>query len=857
MKKYLSAVIALLLLLSLALAGVSAAGGTESISVTGFNTTRPADSIIIFTSSGETTGTNQWGVEAVVGSDGRIISVGGNDNTVPEGGFVISGHGSGADWIRANCRTGRYARAVEGASMLFVSDEPVSPFYSFALKIDGVNRAPGDGEITVFDSRYGKPNTGTGYGTREAAVSDDGFIVYVSDYSSMIPSRGFIISGKGAGADEVLAKLCVGMKAEFNAADNTVYVVYDAESMLYADSEAADEAYEIAEASERDSRNIDFAACTELYDRITDALDSAAELAKSGTEAELLAAHEKIAEDIGSLRALAAGSTGSEYRAVWVRPSQKTRAAVAEYVQKLYELGANTIMLETHYGTGYIFDLPEGSVFTKNGDFGSFDVLAAYIEECHKRGMELHAWMTVFHDGYSTNENGLYKTRPDLFLKNQNGNVVPDAPGDNNVFLDPSNPETAKLLLELFEYFIKKYDVDALQLDYIRYPDYGYYDDWGYFSAASEKFTAKHGFAPGFDPDAEWWEDWCNIRAGYVTDFVGKVHEMVRRVKPSLLLSADAAMDSSTAPYRMYQDVLTWIRNGWLDMVHPMTYGLGAPEEYCGPYIEAAAGKCAVVPGIGAFEGELGSYECYLQLLVVNHYGCYGAAIFEGNAFTAKFREGYIRNGVYNEFAPAPTLSRTSVANAATELARVAEKDGGESGKALAAAAREYALGYILGTDEYAPVASALAGVGKDAANILNAAERLDNARRLCRAQSTVSGGILSVDIGTDEAGISAMFAGAKVTVKGGMKTGSEVHISCGGTEAALALAVIGDLDGDGVINATDYLFLKRYVLGTANLSPAAAAAAHIAGAKTVGATDYLYLKRHVLGTFDITTLNR
>ena len=189
MKKYLSAVIALLLLLSLALAGVSAAGGTESISVTGFNTTRPADSIIIFTSSGETTGTNQWGVEAVVGSDGRIISVGGNDNTVPEGGFVISGHGSGADWIRANCRTGRYARAVEGASMLFVSDEPVSPFYSFTLKIDGVNRAPGDGEITVFDSRYGKPNTGTGYGTREAAVSDDGFIVYVSDYSSMIPSR--------------------------------------------------------------------------------------------------------------------------------------------------------------------------------------------------------------------------------------------------------------------------------------------------------------------------------------------------------------------------------------------------------------------------------------------------------------------------------------------------------------------------------------------------------------------------------------------------------------------------------------------------------------------------------------------
>lgn len=857
MKRCLSSVLAFLMLLPLAIIGVSAADGVESTTVTGFNTTRTADSVIVYTASGEKTGTNQWGIEAIVGSDGRIISVGGNDNTVPEGGFVISGHGDGADWVRAHCRAGRYARALEGVGMLFVSDEPVSPFYSFTLKVDGVNRAPLDGEITVFDSRYGKPATGTEYGTQEAAVSDDGIIVYVSDYCNAIPSKGFIISGKGAGAEAVLTKLRVGMKAKFNADDNTVSIVYDAESMLYADSDAADEAYEAAEAAEADSRDIDFAACTELYDKITAAIDAAEELIKTGTEAEFLSAREKIAEDIARLRALACGSEGSEYRAVWVRPSQKTRAAVAEYVEKLYRLGANTIMLETHYGTGYIFDLPEGSVFTKNEEFGSFDVLAAYIEECHKRGMELHAWMTVFHDGYSTNENGLYKTRPELFLKNQNGNVVPDAPGDNNIFLDPSNPETVKLLLELFEYFIKKYDVDALQLDYIRYPDYGYYDDWGYFSAASDKFTAKHGFAPGFDPDADWWEDWCDIRAGYVTDFVGKVRELVDRVRPSLLLSADAAMDSSTAPYRMYQDVLTWIRNGWLDIVHPMTYGLGAPEAYCEPYIEAAAGKCAVVPGIGAFEGELDSYECYLQLFIVNHYGCYGAAIFEGNAFTAKFREDYIRNGVYKKAAPAPALSRTSVANAATELARIAEKDGGESGKALADAAREYALGYILGRDEYSAVSAAMNGIPDNAVNIRRAAERLDNARRLCRAESTVSGGILRVDIGTDEAGIAAMFAGADVTVDGKIRTGAKVGISCGDVNTVLTLAVVGDLNCDGDINATDYLYLKRYVLGTASLSPAAAEAARISGAATVGAMDYLYLKRHVLGTFDITTLNR
>jgi len=302
MKRCLSSVLAFLMLLPLAIIGVSAADGVESTTVTGFNTTRTADSVIVYTASGEKTGTNQWGIEAIVGSDGRIISVGGNDNTVPEGGFVISGHGDGADWVRAHCRAGRYARALEGVGMLFVSDEPVSPFYSFTLKVDGVNRAPLDGEITVFDSRYGKPATGTEYGTQEAAVSDDGIIVYVSDYCNAIPSKGFIISGKGAGAEAVLTKLRVGMKAKFNADDNTVSIVYDAESMLYADSDAADEAYEAAEAAEADSRDIDFAACTELYDKITAAIDAAEELIKTGTEAEFLSAREKIAEDIARLR---------------------------------------------------------------------------------------------------------------------------------------------------------------------------------------------------------------------------------------------------------------------------------------------------------------------------------------------------------------------------------------------------------------------------------------------------------------------------------------------------------------------------------------------------------------------------
>ncbi len=61
------------------------------------NGARLADELVIY-DRGESTLTNAYGLEAVV-SRGVIIKIGSNNNAVPEGGFVISGHGKGADII--------------------------------------------------------------------------------------------------------------------------------------------------------------------------------------------------------------------------------------------------------------------------------------------------------------------------------------------------------------------------------------------------------------------------------------------------------------------------------------------------------------------------------------------------------------------------------------------------------------------------------------------------------------------------------------------------------------------------------------------------------------------------------------
>ena len=72
------------------------------------------------------------------------------------------------------------------------------------------------------------------------------------------------------------------------------------------------------------------------------------------------------------------------------------------------------------------------------------------------------------------------------------------------------------------------------------------------------------------------------------------------------------------------------------------------------------------------------------------------------------------------------------------------------------------------------------------------------------------------------------------------------------GAIAETAPRMPGDVDGDGEITALDYLYLKRYILGTFN-GEIVLENADVDGDGRIDATDYLYLKRGYLGTFDLS----
>jgi hypothetical protein len=72
-----------------------------------FPGSRGADELVVYTPAGPraTTGTNQWGVEAIV-EEGKVVRLNLRDSPVPPNGYVISGHGRAAEWIQASLYEG-------------------------------------------------------------------------------------------------------------------------------------------------------------------------------------------------------------------------------------------------------------------------------------------------------------------------------------------------------------------------------------------------------------------------------------------------------------------------------------------------------------------------------------------------------------------------------------------------------------------------------------------------------------------------------------------------------------------------------------------------------------------------------
>ncbi len=347
---------------------------------------------------------------------------------------------------------------------------------------------------------------------------------------------------------------------------------------------------------------------------------------------------------------LARNRAQSEVRSIWLDRETIVNARNPEGLAQVFErfraAGINTVFVET-VNAGYTI-YPSDVAPEQNPLTRDWDPLQAAVDLGKVYDMEVHAWVWLFAAGNRAHNRILgqpesysgpiLSAHPDWAGFDNQGNLV--IPGKPKPFLDPANPEVRQYLIDLLDEIATRYDVDGIQLDYVRYPFQDAADNrtFGYGIAAREQFYELTGVDPVTIPSrnggdrrlARLWSQWTNFRAQQVSSFVAEASAHLRRHHAGLLLSA--AVFAEGTYYRHHtiqQDWEDWADQGLVDWIVLMSYADSTQEfsELIQPWVmESSFYSTQIIPGIRLLN--LPSSEARNQIELLRELPVGGYALF-------------------------------------------------------------------------------------------------------------------------------------------------------------------------------------------------------------------------------------
>ena len=519
------------------------------------------------------------------------------------------------------------------------------------INITEVNGERGENEMILYNL-HGEFTETNEWGYE--IVVTNGFVTAVGENNSFIPDgeNSFVISAHGTAVESLLS-VSVGMKAVYSSLTQTVSFLNDSETLDFLVDRARNDAITAKNTAYdgclviSDSADARFSLAEERY-------NSAGENIDSYEATRLIAEYEQIS-------VLYRERSATEYRGIWIRPLQRSLPEVEHFVRKCHEAGINMISVEAIYDCTAICPMPENSYFEHNPYFEGFDVLKAFSQVCRKYGVELHCWMHVFSVGDENSKNNTLS----VTYKKPEWRVCDSEGKYNSEFLNPALDEVQDFLIENYKYILENYDIDAFQLDTIRYPAVENSVDYGYDKTTIELFKMQHSeyraSKINYNPQADYWQNFVTFRADCVSELVGRVRELIDEVAPEVLLTADVSAVLSDARVSRYQDTVDWLNRGWLDMVHPMAYGKNDTANVA-EFFEYIEGSCAVVPALGVFVEDFDANAMLEQTCTMRDIGCYGVAYFAESEYFAKGCDELLKMLLFDEWAVPPSLNNANTA---------------------------------------------------------------------------------------------------------------------------------------------------------------------------------------------------
>lgn len=312
------------------------------------------------------------------------------------------------------------------------------------------------------------------------------------------------------------------------------------------------------------------------------------------------------------------------------------QADLKDYMEQLAENGCNTVFFQVRCACDALYKSPyEPWSYWFTGQQGTapsvdWDPLSFAIEEAHKLGLELHAWVNPYRAVRSpaSYDNSDYicddhvsKQHPDWLLK------FPDI-----YILDPGLQEVRDYITMVLMDIVNRYDIDGLHMDDYFYPWSGIeYEDSLTFAM----------YPRGFSDLADWRRDNINLLVEGLMDSINQVKPWVKwGISPAGSLTSDQSADVSYG--KLYADFLSWLEAEAVDYILPQCYSSFNSRQDYGTLVPWWAEKIA--PGERHFYAGMALTKVASEDWAVdeipnqvflnrNTEGCYGSVFYHAENF--------------------------------------------------------------------------------------------------------------------------------------------------------------------------------------------------------------------------------
>ena len=320
-----------------------------------------------------------------------------------------------------------------------------------------------------------------------------------------------------------------------------------------------------------------------------------------------------------------------EFRAAWVatvanidwpsKPDLTTAEQQAEAISLLDSaviLNLNAIVFQVRPQCDALYEsaLEPWSYFL-TGEQGKapepfYDPLAFWVEEAHKRGLELHTWFNPYrahHPGGQKNETSIVSTRPEIVREIDKGYF----------WLDPAMPATQDYSYEVVMDVVKRYDIDGVHFDDYFYPysNIDFPDDITWQNYLDNGGTLER-------------HDW---RREAVNIFIKRVYEGIKTEKNWVKFGLSpfgiwrpgypASIQGYDQYDKLYADAKLWLNEGWVDYWTPQLYWptRKIPQSYpvlLGWWVDQNTHSRNIWPGLftSRIKDEASALENFSQIMI-------------------------------------------------------------------------------------------------------------------------------------------------------------------------------------------------------------------------------------------------